>query len=104
MAVRMASVDAHRVGRRLGSKEMVRPAARITSMVLIAAGSVVAEMAGNTPVACRWRADVSQSTSTSSNRHLTRGRALAVVFDRRVAAVGDAALELEAGLLRRVAR
>lgn len=63
---RMVSVDGHSVGRRLVSNEIVRPAARITSMDLSAACRLVSEMAANTPVACRWRAERSQASSISA--------------------------------------
>ncbi|MNS80097.1 hypothetical protein D3C72_1137640 [compost metagenome] len=63
---RIVSVDDHSVGRRLVSNEMVRPAARITSIDLSAACRLVSEMAANTPVACRWRAERSQASSTSA--------------------------------------
>ncbi len=68
MHSRMRASPAHSVGRRLGSKEMLRPAARMISMLRSAVGSVVSETAANTPVACRWRAERSQASSMSSGR------------------------------------
>ena len=61
----MRSVDGHSVGRRLGSNEIVRPAARISSRLRRAVAKQLSEIAGNTPVACRWRADVSHAASMS---------------------------------------
>ena len=65
MVSRICAGVAHKLGRRLGSKDTLRPALRIRSMLRRASGRVVAEMAGNTPVAWRWRADSSQASSMS---------------------------------------
>ena len=100
----------HRLGRRPQRRPQVgvegdRAAGLRASRpcVLIAACRLVSEMAANTPVACRWRAERSQASSTSAGpiwlaaeplRWYSTGGSLPSV---------DAALELEAGALRRVA-
>src|SRR5690606_5968223 len=68
MPARMASVEAHSEGLRLVSKDTVLPASRIRRMVWRDTSKLSADTAANTPVACRCRADSSQSRSTSSGR------------------------------------
>lgn len=66
----MASRPGHSLGRRLGSKDTVRPAARMSVIACSTSSAQPGDSAGVMPVTCRWRAvrkrDSSKSASDSA--------------------------------------